>query len=159
MIKACNEYSRIKDYCYENELIKERIKEKRKITDSLEQEFLKKKKNKLKYFSSIYFYGNTAKIRDISERDMISVIDFVKQYSDSKYEIAGYSNGVSNDNVDVKRANVVKKRLIEAGIDSTILKVVGYGNKNMKVDSDDLREDNFGSYNANMRVEIKLLDK
>ncbi len=111
--------------------------------------------------SEIYFNGGTIDIRKYSEDEINKIVDILKKNPNVFLEIQGYYNGSGNPNIedlDLKRANRVKELIIDKGIESDRISTVGLGNTNPIVDENEMQKDSYGNeYNANMRVEIKIV--
>lgn len=107
----------------------------------------------------IFFYKGRDVIRDYSIYQLDNLIRILNKYPGLKIKIEGHVNGSSTDpNLDLKRAERVKKLLIEKGIAEYRLQTVGMGGS-VPIDDPDNQQgvDPWGeSYNRNMRVEIKI---
>lgn len=108
----------------------------------------------------IYFYGNSDEIRKYSKNSIKDLIEILKKYQKLNLEIQGHTNGTNPiyKGLDLRRAEKVKDLLIENGVDPDRLSTIGMGD-NYPIVSEQSREiDPWGNeYNANMRVEIKII--
>jgi outer membrane protein OmpA-like peptidoglycan-associated protein len=135
-------------------LLNEKLCEKR-----LEQEKLQNELDNLS--SQIFFNGGTTEIRKYSVDEIDNIVAILKKSPSLKLEIQGFYNGTgnkTNQNLDMERANEVKKLMIQKGIEENRLTTVGLGNSKPLVPQDYYEKDPFGNrYNRNMRVEIKIV--
>jgi outer membrane protein OmpA-like peptidoglycan-associated protein len=111
--------------------------------------------------SEIYFNGGTTDIRKYSEDEINKIVEILNKNPNLQLQIQGFYNGSGNptiDNLDLKRADRVKELILEKGISQGRLSTIGLGNSKPLVPEDQLETDPYGNkYNANMRVEIKIL--
>ena len=135
------------------------------ISDSLCDSKLKKER--LQYeldnlSSEIYFYGGTIDIRKYSEDEINEIVNILEKNSNLSIEIQGFYNGTGSSDIpdlDLKRANRVKELIINKGGPIDRITTIGLGNTKPIDDSDRLYTDPYGNkYNANMRVEIKIVN-
>jgi outer membrane protein OmpA-like peptidoglycan-associated protein len=134
------------------------------IADSLCDSKLKKER--LQYeldnlSSEIYFYGGTINIRKYSEDEINEIVNILEENPSVFIEIQGFYNGTGSSDIpdlDLKRANRVKDLIINKGVDFNRITTIGLGNTKPIDDSNILYTDPYGNkYNANMRVEIKIV--
>ena len=113
--------------------------------------------------SNIFFYGNSTKIREYSEGDIMAIVNILKRYQTIRVSIQGWHN-TSTPNIrpgqpriDIARANSVKDMLVSKGISEERMTAEGKGES--KIVPDDVYGKNeFGDlYNKNMRVDIKII--
>ena len=87
-----------------------------------------------------------------------SLVSTMKKHTEYKWEIAGYTDGIGSVNYNLKlserRAQSVVDYLVSKGVNSSNLKVVGYGKDN-PVATNSTPE----GRSMNRRVEIKILSK
>lgn len=87
-----------------------------------------------------------------------SLVSTMKRHTGYKWEIDGYTDGIGSDNYNLglsqRRAQAVLDYLINKGINSNNLKVIGYGKAN-PIASNKTPE----GRSMNRRVEIKVLSK
>lgn len=135
------------------------------IADSLCDSKLKKER--LQYeldnlSSDIYFYGGTIDIRKYSEDEINEIVNILEKNSNVSIEIQGFYNGIGNSDIpdlDLKRANRVKELIINKGGPFDRITTIGLGNTKPIDNSNRLYTDPYGNkYNANMRVEIKIVN-
>jgi outer membrane protein OmpA-like peptidoglycan-associated protein len=112
--------------------------------------------------SEIYFNGGTTDIRKYSEDEINKIVTILNKYPSVSLQIQGFYNGIPDKksivNLDLKRANRVKELVVDKGVAPERISTVGLGNTKPIVDEDDMQEDAYGNpYNANMRVEIKIV--
>jgi len=87
-----------------------------------------------------------------------SLVSTMMKHTDYKWEIGGYTDGIGSVNYNIKlsqrRAQAVVDYLVTKGVNSSNLKVVGYGKAN-PIATNDTPE----GRSMNRRVEIKVLSK
>ena len=108
--------------------------------------------------SKIFFYGDSTKIREYSEKDIMAIVDILNRYQTIRVLIQGWHNtSTPKSRIDIARANSVKDMLVSNGIDEG--RMVAEGKGESKVVSDNDYETNkFGDrFNKNMRVDIKIV--
>jgi outer membrane protein OmpA-like peptidoglycan-associated protein len=108
--------------------------------------------------SEIYFNGGTTNIRKYSEDEINKIVDILNKNPNLYLEIQGFYNGNNATDLDLMRADRVKELIIDKGINPERISTVGLGNTKPIVDENEYLEDPYGNtYNANMRVEIKIV--
>jgi outer membrane protein OmpA-like peptidoglycan-associated protein len=111
--------------------------------------------------SKIYFNGGTVDIREYSDDEINKIVDILDKNPNVFIEIQGYYNGSGSPNIsdlDLKRANRVKELIVNKGVSIDRITTIGLGNTKPIVDENQFYTDPFGNkYNANMRVEIKIV--
>ncbi|QTD38716.1 OmpA family protein [Polaribacter batillariae] len=104
--------------------------------------------------ASIYFDTNSDKIKNISFATIDKIIALMKKVPDVKFVIEGHTDDRNSDRYNLylsqRRANAVKKYMIQQGISSNNLESKGYGESRPKFSND-----NPGGRQLNRRVEIK----
>lgn len=111
--------------------------------------------------AKLYFKGNKDEILKYSERQLDQLVDLLVKDGSIELEIRGYYNGPGSIfNLDVKRAERVKKLLVERGTNEARMSAVGMGRSEL-VDSQDLEvvilDGEEIRWNQNMRVEIVIV--
>lgn len=109
--------------------------------------------------SNIFFYGDSTKIREYSEKDIDAIVNILKIYQTIRVEILGWHNGagLTISNIDLKRSNEVKDMLASKGIDESRMIAEGKGESKI-VPTDIYGKNEHGDlYNKNMRVDIKIV--
>ena len=80
---------------------------------------------------NIQFEYNSSALTEDSQSGIQMLTDFLKRNPDLKVELAGHTDNVGSESYNQKlsadRANVVRKALIDNGIDETRLTAKGYG--------------------------------
>ena len=80
---------------------------------------------------NIQFEYNSAALTDDSQAGIMMLTDFLKRNPELRVELAGHTDNVGSENYNKKlsadRAEVVRKALIDNGIDETRLTAQGYG--------------------------------
>ena len=151
------------DYNKENEKLKAENDYYESKIDSLNEE---NKSEKLKqkigdYSSEIYFFGDSDKLREYSEKELNKIVGILSKYPNLKININGYVNGydpIKNPNLDQKRADRAKQLLVSKGISSNRVKAIGKGINHI-VNEDEYVTDKEGKrYNRNMRAIIKIYE-
>ena len=112
--------------------------------------------------SNIFFYGDSTKIREYSEKDIDAIVNILKRYQTIRVLIQGWHNTSSprvrpgEPRIDVARANSIKDMLVSKGID--VDRITAEGKGESKVVPDDTEKNQFGDdWNKNMRVDIKIV--
>jgi outer membrane protein OmpA-like peptidoglycan-associated protein len=107
--------------------------------------------------SNIFFYGNSTKIREYSEKDIDAIVNLLKRYQTIRVLIQGWHNtSRSPERIDISRANSIKDMLVSKGID--VDRITAEGKGESKVVPDDTEKNQFGDdWNKNMRVDIKIV--
>jgi flagellar motor protein MotB len=112
--------------------------------------------------SNIFFYGNSTKIREYSEKDIDAIVNILKKYQTIRVLIQGWHNTSTprvrpgEPRIDVARANSIKDMLVSKGID--VDRITSEGKGESKVVPEDTEKNQFGDdWNKNMRVDIKIV--
>ena len=87
------------------------------------------------------------------------MIEILNRYPNLNLEIQGHTNGTNPQysGLDLRRAERVKKLLIESGVESGRLTTIGLGGDYPIVSEQSRETDPWGNeYNQNMRVEIVI---
>jgi outer membrane protein OmpA-like peptidoglycan-associated protein len=123
---------------------------------------------------SIYFHPNTYALRKESAYDLGRLLEYMRNNSSVKIEIQGHTNGDnkiyknkayenlgeewnfkgSSKTLSLKRAEAIKKYLINNGIDSERLIPVGQGGNKPIIENPETMEDG----QRNIRVEVVILN-
>jgi outer membrane protein OmpA-like peptidoglycan-associated protein len=123
---------------------------------------------------SIYFHPNTYALRKESSYDLGRLLEYMRNNSSVKIEIQGHTNGDnkiyknkayenlgeewnfkgSAKTLSLKRAEAIKKYLINNGIDSERLIPVGQGGHKPIIENPETMEDG----QRNIRVEVVILN-
>ncbi len=96
----------------------------------------------------IFFDFDKSDLKDESIPELERIVEFLKDNPNIKIQIEGHTDDVGSDDYNNKlsldRANSVKNYLVNAGIDASRIKTVGYGKKQplVKGTSDDARAKN-----------------
>jgi len=111
--------------------------------------------------SNIFFYGGETRIKEYSEKDIMAIVNILKNYPTIRVEILGWHNTAKLDpgseNIDLKRANAVKVMLASKGIDESRMTAEGKGESKI-VPTDVYGKNEYGDlFNKNMRVDIKIV--
>ncbi len=84
-------------------------------------------------FPDIKFYFDQTRIVEGTDKELVNVIEFMKNNSDTKIEIQGHTDGKGshayNEKLSQARANKVKKIMVDAGIKSERIRTVGFGKR------------------------------
>jgi outer membrane protein OmpA-like peptidoglycan-associated protein len=147
----------------ENERLKKENDELEASVDSLKKETKEKKlKEKIgDYSNEVYFYGDSDKLREYSEKELNKIVNIMKKYPELKVKIVGHINGTDpkHKGLDKKRADRAKSLLISRGISSKRIISSG-GGSNPIVDDQEYTTDSEGNrYNRNMRAIIKIYEE
>ncbi|WP_435414585.1 OmpA family protein [Polaribacter aestuariivivens] len=104
--------------------------------------------------ASIYFDTNSDKIKSISFNTIDKIVSLMKEVPDVKFVIEGHTDDRNSDRYNLylsqRRANAVRKYMIQQGIANERLEAKGYGESRPKFSND-----NEGGRQLNRRVEIK----
>ncbi|QOD59436.1 OmpA family protein [Polaribacter haliotis] len=104
--------------------------------------------------ASIYFDTNSDKIKSISYNTIGKIISLMKEVPDVKFVIEGHTDDRNSDRYNLylsqKRANAVRKYMIQQGIANERLSAKGFGESRPKFSNE-----NEGGRQLNRRVEIK----
>jgi len=106
--------------------------------------------------NNVFFDSNKSKLRKESFPELDKIFKLLKEKSDIKVEIAGYTDNKGDDKLNKKlsqdRANAVQDYLVKKGINKTRLIAKGYG-KEQPVATNDTD----AGRQLNRRVEMKIL--
>jgi outer membrane protein OmpA-like peptidoglycan-associated protein len=139
--------------------LEEKIKTLKSELDEKRKSYKEELKKELQFFSSIYFYSDSDEIRNVSEPNIQKLIEFLKKHNSISVRLEGHSNQVSKNNISLKRAEAVRKRLTDVKILEKRILVFGHENSKILQDSTNLfTESNNKKYNNNMRVEVKIIE-
>ena len=119
--------------------------------------------NKFKALStSIYYYGNTTKIRELSKEKLKEIAAFLKQNPQIKVQINGYMNGDRRTfpTLDYDRAVAAKRLLIQYGVSENQIIAKGKGtSRNDKKTFDSVYvDDKVFFFNRNMRSDLIIIN-
>ena len=105
----------------------------------------------------IHFEFNSSALTEDSQSGIQMLTDFLKRNPELKVELAGHTDNVGNENYNLKlsadRAEVVRKALIDNGIDENRLTAKGYGSSRPLV-----LNDNEEHRALNRRTEMIVID-
>ena len=155
---------REKDDCNKENKKLEAEKEKHEATiDSLEEENkeLKLKQKIGDYSSEIYFFGDSDKLREYSEKELNKIVEILRKYPNLKVTIEGHVNGEDpnkNPNLDQKRADRAKELLVSKGISSDRVQAIGKGIKHIVKEDEYVTDREGNRYNRNMLAIIKIYE-
>jgi len=106
---------------------------------------------------NVFFDTNKSNIKEESIEEVKKIADFLKKYSKIKIQLAGHTDNVGNDNTNKKlseeRAESVKKKLVELGIDAARISTIGYG-KTKPITPNDSEE----GRSMNRRTELMIVE-
>lgn len=122
---------------------------------------------------SIYFYPNTYALKNKSKQEIEYLQNYLNNNPDVSIEISGHTNGDnkihknkaykdkgkewnfegSSKKLSNFRADAIKNKLIENGIDATRIKTTGYGGSKMIIENAKTLEE----IEQNVRVEVRIL--
>ena len=89
------------------------------------------------YQLKILFDNDSDQIKRVFQHKIAELAIFLKKYPTTSIELQGYASKVGraghNLDLSVRRANNVRNLLIEKGIDSERLKIVGFGDTHLAV--------------------------
>jgi outer membrane protein OmpA-like peptidoglycan-associated protein len=165
---CCNERDKLK---IENERLQTELDSMNSrsnfLKDSVNKEDIQKELDALS--SKVYFYGNTTKIRKVSDSQIDKIVAILQNNQNLTVEVRGYHNGEGaqiieeyNSTIDVARAKHIKNLLVEKGVNETQISAVGMGESNIDPSEDSAMQkivldgEEF-KWNRNMRVEIKII--
>jgi OOP family OmpA-OmpF porin len=104
------------------------------------------------------FEFNKSKLLPNAYAVLDSLVITMKEHTDYKWEVGGYTDGVGSAKYNIKlsqrRAQSVVDYLVSKGVEKNSLKVIGYG-KESPIATNETVE----GRSMNRRVEIKLLSK
>jgi outer membrane protein OmpA-like peptidoglycan-associated protein len=104
---------------------------------------------------TLYFVSATAQLTPQSRESLQDVTEKIKSFPAAQVAVIGHTDRVGNDSendlLSIKRASVVRDMLIEIGIPTETIEVVGRGEREPIV-----RTADGVSEEKNRRVEIKL---
>ena len=104
--------------------------------------------------TSIYFDTNSDRIKQVSFATIDKIVNLMKQIPAAKYVIEGHTDNRNSDRYNLylsqRRANAVRKYMVDQGIPSKNLSAKGYGESRPKFSNE-----NAGGRQLNRRVEIK----
>ncbi len=107
-------------------------------------------------FEHVLFKRGTPELIETSSSDLDYVAQILKENQDLKIQIAGHTDNSGNAYLNLllseKRANTIKKYLVEKGINPSRIETKGYGGS-----SPIASNDNEETMKLNRRVEFKLL--
>lgn len=99
----------------------------------------------------VLFANNSDKINPIFSDEIIELAEFLKEYPNTTVEIEGYASltGNAQQNIDLskRRAESVRKELLNYGINAERINIIGYGSTNPATNGTDER-----SHALNRRV-------
>ena len=104
--------------------------------------------------TSIYFDTNSDRIKAVSLGTIDQIVSLMKQVPDVKFQIEGHTDDRNSDRYNLylsqRRANAVRKYMLQEGIDTKNLTAKGFGESRPKFSNE-----NAGGRQLNRRVEIK----
>jgi outer membrane protein OmpA-like peptidoglycan-associated protein len=158
------------DYCAERDRLALEKKKEEALRDSIREEYKKNLDQALSSIAIIYFYRNSDEINLNSlgnnspiER-LYKVIDAYDEYN---FVIEGHHSGLSVEskpNLDIMRAETLRSKLIDMGIDKKRLSSLGKGDKELldssgKLSTFYVSPGTVKEYNRNMRARVKYVLK
>ena len=85
------------------------------------------------FVRSIYFNHNSSELTDETEELLYVTAQIMQMDTDNRFLIQGYADDTGNDtyniNLSMQRANTVYNYLIDSGVPTDMIKVVGYGKR------------------------------
>jgi len=82
-------------------------------------------------FPDLQFVINSTVLVKGTENGVMGIVDFMKKYPKYKLKIQGHTDNTGSEEMNIKlstnRANVIKKLMMERGIDSTRIETKGFG--------------------------------
>ncbi|MCC5924731.1 MAG: OmpA family protein [Crocinitomicaceae bacterium] len=107
----------------------------------------------------IEFHAGTTKLLDNSQNRLLRLRDFMLFNPSIKLEIQGHVHKIGKDDLlnrrlSRRRANSIRKYLIQNGIDKKRLRAKGFGNTMMRYPEPNTPEE----IQANRRVEVKIIE-
>ena len=104
--------------------------------------------------ANIYFDTNSDRIKNISFTTIDKIITLMKQVPNVQFVIEGHTDNRNSEQYNIylsqRRANAVRKYMIQQGVSNEKLKSIGYGESRPKFSNW-----NAGGRQLNRRVEIK----
>ncbi len=89
----------------------------------------------------VLFANDSDEINPIFQQQIMQLSDFLKEYPDTSIELKGYASktGSASHNLELskRRAQNVEKALLNYGIDSDRVKIVGFGDTHLATDGTD----------------------
>ncbi|WP_192889250.1 OmpA family protein [Vibrio bathopelagicus] len=83
------------------------------------------------YVIRILFNNDSDTINSIYDQQIKGMVNFLKQYSNTKIEIQGYASNVGNHQYNMtlstRRAKQVRNKIISFGIKESRIRIVGFG--------------------------------
>ena len=105
---------------------------------------------------NIYFKYQSDKILPEADQELQRLLDLMKKNPEMRIEISGHTDNVGsaryNKKLSRKRAEAVRKHLVEKGIDKDRMTAIGYGFEQLILKKGTKKE-----MSVNRRVEIKIL--
>ena len=93
-----------------------------------------------------------------SNAEMDALVEAMSQFPDAQFEISGYADArgshAYNDKLSERRAETVKKALIEKGIKAENLRIVANGKRALQVPNAKSKE----QHAQNRRVEVRIIN-
>ena len=110
------------------------------------------------YWVDFFFEFDRAELTEQSKEDMERLVVEMKKFPEAKFEISGYADSrgtdVYNDRLSERRAKSVKDALIEKGLNTENLRIIGKGERFLHV-RDAKTED---QHAQNRRVEVRIIN-
>ena len=93
-----------------------------------------------------------------SKADMDRLVKEMQKFPEAKFEVSGYADergsNEYNDKLSKRRAEAVKKALIEKGISADKLKIVAKGKRELQIKE----AQNENQHAQNRRVEVRIIN-
>ena len=103
----------------------------------------------------LYFQGDSARLTDASRSDFENVFEDISSRSAYEVEVTGHTDSVGdkayNEKLSIRRADAVRDKLVERGINKELIFVYGRGENDLLVKTKDNRHEP-----RNRRVEIMV---
>ena len=116
---------------------------------------LQLKLNELLLGKSIEFDTSSSRLRSDSHKLLDAVADILKTDTDAKIEIGGHTDSIGTETKNVRlsqrRAEAVKKYLVDKGINSNRIAAVGFGSSQPIAD-----DSTFDGQRQNRRIEFQV---
>ena len=110
------------------------------------------------YWVDFFFEFDKSDLTPQSQEDMERLVVEMKKFPDAKFEISGYADARGsneyNDRLSERRAKSVKEALIQKGLKSENLRIIGKGERFLHV-RDAVTED---QHAQNRRVEVRIIN-